>query len=314
MSRKAIVSGGAGFIGSHLVDFLVDRDWELLLVDDLTKGKLEYVADARRRGRVTVHLMDIRAEEMVDAAVRFEPEVVFHLAAQPAVRASVDDPVHDAGVNVLGTVNVLNAAAASGAKRVVFASSGGAIYGPRARLPVTERSSKRPHSPYGISKKVVEDYFRWYRDAHGIEYVLLALANVYGPRQDSSAEGGVVAIFSRAMLEGRKPTIFGDGTQTRDFIYASDVVDAFYRAVDWGDARLFNIGTGKETSVLELFEILADLTGYEAGPEFGEPQPGEIPRSVVDPSAAERGLGWKPWTELEDGLRRTIAWFRGKPS
>ena len=310
MSRKAIVTGGAGFIGSHLADLLVDREWDLLVVDDLSSGRLEHISSARRRGKVAVLIMDVRAPELSDATARFGPEVVFHLAAQSKVRPSVEDPLHDASVNVLGTVNVLLAAHRSGARRVVFASSGGAIYGGGARLPATERSAKRPESPYGIAKKIVEDYFRWFREAHGLEYVLLAMANVYGPRQDPGLEGGVAAIFARAMLEGRRPTIFGDGTQTRDYVFVEDVVDAFSRAADSGDGVLLNIGSGRETSVQELYELTAGLTGYPMRPEFVAPKAGDIARSVVDPSRAKAVLGWEAWTPLEEGLRRTVAWYR----
>ena len=217
MKRRAIVTGGAGFIGSHLTEVLLDRDWDVLVVDDLTSGKMENLGDARRRG-VSVHVTDIRSPELVDLFSRFAPEVVFHLAAQSKVRPSMEDPIHDAEVNVVGTLYVLGAARRAGARKVCFASSGGAVYGDGARLPVKETAVKHPASPYGISKKIVEDYFGWYRDVHGLEYSLLALANVYGPRQDPGLEGGVIAIFAQAMLGGRRPVIFGDGNQTRDFV------------------------------------------------------------------------------------------------
>jgi len=314
VSRKAIVTGGAGFIGSHLVDLLVDRGWDSLVVDDLSSGRLEHIAAARRRGKVSVLVMDIRAPELAAAAARFGPEVIFHLAAQSKVRPSVEDPVHDASVNVLGTINVLLAAVQAGARRAVFASSGGAIYGDGARLPATERTAKRPASPYGITKKIVEDYFRWFHDAHGLTYVLLAMANVYGPRQDPGLEGGVTAVFARAMLEGRRPTIFGDGTQSRDFVYVEDVVDAFLRAADSRGGMLLNIGSGRETTVLALYDTLAGLTGFGLRPELAAPKPGDLLRSVLDPSRAKAALGWEAWTPLEEGLRRTVEWYRGRPA
>jgi UDP-glucose 4-epimerase len=313
VSRKAIVTGGAGFVGSHLVDLLIDRGWDLMVVDDLSSGRLDHIAAARRRGKVSVLVMDIRAPELRAAAERFGPEVVFHLAAQSKVRPSVEDPVHDASVNVLGTVNALLAAAGAGARRVVFASSGGAIYGDTARLPATERTAKRPASPYGITKKIVEDYFRWFQETYGLTYVLLGPANIYGPRQDPSLEGGVVAIFARAMLDGRRPTIFGDGTQSRDFVYVEDVVDAFLRAADSRGGMLLNIGSGRETTVLRLYDALARLTGFSLPPEFVAPKAGDIQRSVLDPSRAGAVLGWEAWTPLEEGLRRTVAWYRGRP-
>jgi len=313
VSRKAMVTGGAGFIGSHLVDLLVDRDWELLVVDDLSSGHLDHIAGARRRGKVSVLVADVRAPELAPAAERFGPEVIFHLAAQSKVRPSVEDPVLDASVNILGTINVLSAAARSDARRVVFASSGGAMYGEGARLPATERTAKRPSSPYGISKKVVEDYFRWFDEMYGVTYVLLAMANVYGPRQDPGLEGGVTAIFARAMLEGRRPVIFGDGRQSRDFVYVEDAVDAFLRAADSRGGLLLNIGSGRETTVLRLYDALAGLTGYRLPPEFAPAKPGDIARSVLDPARAKAALGWEAWTSLEEGLRRTVEWHRGRP-
>ena len=312
MTRKAIVTGGAGFVGSHLVDLLVDDGWDVLVLDDLSTGKMEHLADARQRARIGIHVTDIRAPELVDVVGRFGPEVVFHLAAQSKVRPSVDDPVHDAEVNVLGTVRLLGAAVKAGARKIVFASSGGAIYGGGAKLPVKETAAKNPESPYGISKKIVEDYFRWYREMHGLEYTLIAPANIYGPRQDPGLEGGVVAIFSLAMLKGRRPTIFGDGSQTRDFIFVGDICDAFFKAADAGDGMLLNIGSGVETSVLDLYEELSRAAGFDAKPLFEPSKPGDIARSVVDASRAKGALGWEPWTRLEEGLARTVAWYRSE--
>lgn len=308
--RRGVVTGGAGFVGSHLVDLLVDREWEVLVVDDLSSGSLDHIADARRRGDVSVHVTDIRAPELSDLIGQAAPEVVFHLAAQSKVRPSVEDPRHDADVNVVGTINLLEASRDAGVRKVVFASSGGAIYGEGAKLPVTERSVKKPASPYGITKKIVEDYFRWYREMYGIEFTLLALANVFGPRQDPGLEGGVTAIFAQAMLEGRRPTVFGDGGQTRDFVYVADVVDAFLRAADAGDGELVNIGSGRETSVLELYDTVASITGFPTRPEHVDAKPGDIARSVVDASKAKRVLGWEAWTSLADGLTQTVEWYR----
>jgi UDP-glucose 4-epimerase len=310
VNRRAVVTGGAGFIGSTLVDLLVDRSWDVLVVDDLRTGSMDNLTAARRRGKVSVHVMDVRAPELAEAATRYRPEVVFHLAAQTKVPASVADPVADADVNVLGTINVLEAARAAGARKVVFASSGGAVYGHRVKLPATERSARRPDSPYGISKKIVEDYFRWYADTHGVAYTMIGPANVYGPRQSPGLEGGVVAIFTAAMLEGRRPTIFGDGTQTRDYVYVEDVCDAFLRAADAGDGLFVNAGSGRETTVLELYEALARIVSFERRPLFEEPRPGDVPRSVLDSSRARSALGWEAWTELEDGLASTVAWHR----
>jgi nucleoside-diphosphate-sugar epimerase len=310
MTRKAIVTGGSGFVGSHLVDLLVDDGWEVLVLDDLSSGRMDHLADARQRAKIGVHVTDVGAQELSDLVGRFSPEVIFHLAAQSKVRPSVDDPVRDAEVNVLGTVNVLQAAAVSGTRKVVFSSSGGAIYGGGAKLPVKETAAKRPESPYGISKKVVEDYFRWFKDFHGVDYTIVAPANIYGPRQDPGLEGGVVAIFALSMLKGRRPTIFGDGSQTRDFVYVGDICDAFLRAADAGSGQLFNVGSGVETSVIELYDAVAAATAFPDRPQFEAEKPGDVKRSVVDASKAKRGLGWEAWTTLEDGLRRTVDWYR----
>ena len=310
MTRNAIVTGGAGFVGSHLVGLLVDNGWDVLVLDDLSSGRMEHLAEARQRAKIGIHVTDIRAPELGDVVGRFGPEVVFHLAAQSKVRPSVEDPLHDAEVNVLGTLRLLGAAAAAGTRKVVFASSGGAIYGGGAKLPVKESAAKRPESPYGISKKIVEDYFRWYREMYGLEYTLIAPANIYGPRQDPGLEGGVVAIFSLAMLKGRRPTIFGDGTQTRDFVYVGDICDAFFKAADAGDGLLLNIGSGVETSVVDLYDSLAAATGFGDRPLFEDPKPGDVARSVVDASKAKAALGWEPWTMMEEGLEQTLRWYR----
>jgi UDP-glucose 4-epimerase len=246
----------------------------------------------------------------VDIASRFEPQTVFHLAAQIDVRRSVIDPVEDASINVLGTVNVLTAAREAGAERVVFASSGGAVYGDGASIPAMEKHKRRPASPYGISKLIVEEYFQFFAEAYGIDFVALGPANVYGPRQDPHGEGGVVAIFARAMLDGRPIRIYGDGSQTRDYVYVEDVVDAFVRAAERGGGRFLNIGTGRETSVLELVEALVPITGYRRKPDFAPALPGDVARSCLDPSRAKRALGWEPWTSLERGLALTVDWFR----
>ncbi len=309
---KAMVTGGAGFLGSHVVDLLVDEGWEVLVVDDLSSGALDGLAGARRRGKVSVHVTDIRADELSDVATRFGPSVVFHLAAQVKVPASVADPIGDADINILGTLNVLQAARRSGARRVVFASSGGAVYGPRVRMPATERSTRVPPTPYGISKKAVEEYFRWFADTYGIEYVLLAPSNIYGPRQTAGTEGGVVAVFIERMLAGERPTIYGDGNQTRDFVYVADVAEAFVRAAHAGDGLFLNISSGLETTIVGLCERIAELTGSGLRPQFEAPRTGDVIRSVLDPSKAKSVLDWEPWTSLERGLTETIAWFEGK--
>ncbi|MGH9269377.1 MAG: NAD-dependent epimerase/dehydratase family protein, partial [Acidimicrobiales bacterium] len=254
---KALVTGGAGFIGSHVVDRLLAEGHRVDVVDDLSVGSLANLAEARahQSGRLSFHRLDIRSPDLVDLAARRKPEVVFHLAAQADVRVSVARPLFDAEVNILGSIQVMEAARAAGATKVVFASSGGTIYGDPAPddLPVTEDHPQRPLSPYGVAKRAAADYLGAYRELYELEYTALALANVYGPRQDPNGEAGVVAIFAGRLLDRRACTVFGDGEQTRDFVYVDDVVDAFVRAAasDTG-VGLGNVGTGVETSVNEL--------------------------------------------------------------
>jgi len=310
VNGKALVTGGAGFIGSHLSGRLMDEGWEVLVVDDLSSGHLDNLAEARARGRIKFHQLDIRDDEFAPAVEHFAPDVLFHLAAQVSVVESLADPLGDAGINILGTINLLEAARRVGAERVVFSSTGGAIYGDHVKLPAKEGYAKHPSSPYGISKKVVEDYFRFYLTTYGIDYVALGLSNVYGPRQDPFGEAGVVAIFTRLMLDKKRPVIYGDGQQTRDYIFVDDVVDAFVRASGIGGGRFLNIGTGRETTVVGLFKEIADQAGFTELPVFADPRPGELARSVLDPGAARKALHWQPWTSLEEGLATTVAWFR----
>jgi UDP-glucose 4-epimerase len=319
---RVLVTGAAGFIGSHLVDRLLGEGEEVLAVDNLSSGRLANLADARRSptGKLTFQRVDVTSNALGELVKRQKPEVVFHLAAQVDVRKSVSDPLHDATVNILGTLNVLQSAAEVGARKVVFTSSGGCIYGEPApeRLPVTEDQvfwpESLPESPYGVSKKVALDYLRYYKTVQGLDYTALALSNVYGPRQEPASEvgleGQVVAIFSRKMLAGRPCTIYGDGTQTRDFAFVDDVVSAFVAARDKGSGELVNVGSGSEIPVNELYSKLAELTGTRFEPVYAAARPGELQRIVVDPSKAGRELGWSPRIGLDEGLARTVAWFR----
>ncbi len=311
---KALVTGGAGFIGSTLVDRLCAEGHAVDVVDDLSSGSLANLAEARadRASAVRFHQVDIRSPGVVDLIARCEPEVVFHLAAQADVRVSVARPVFDAEVNVLGTLNVLEGARAAGSRKVVFASSGGTIYGDPdpSDLPVRESHPQRPLSPYGVAKKAAGDYLAAYRELHGLEFTSLALANVYGPRQDPHGEAGVVAIFAGRLLDGEPCTIFGDGRQTRDFVYVDDVVDAFVRAGHRGGGLLLNIGTGAETSVIDLYTVMAEAAGVDAEPTYAPARPGELARSALDPGRAEIHLGWRPWTTLGEGVAAVLRWFR----
>lgn len=310
MIGRAVVTGGAGFIGSHLVTRLVDDGAEVLVIDDLSSGRLERLAEARAVGGVHFHQMDIRADELGETLSQFRPEVVFHHAAQIDVRKSVADPVFDASVNVVGTVNVLQSAARAGAERFVFASSGGATYGDVDVFPTPEKVNRRPESPYGVAKKVADDYLRFFLDAYDLDFVSLGYSNVYGPAQDPHGEAGVVAIFTMKLLQGEAPTIFGDGGQLRDYVFVEDVSDACVRAAETGGGVYLNIGTGRETSVSELYEMLRKIIGVDIEPVYGESKAGDIPRSVLDAAAAKAHLGWEAWTTLEDGLAETVAWFK----
>lgn len=310
---KAVVTGGAGFIGSNLVSRLIDEGTEVLVVDDLSSGTLSSLAEARARGRVHFHQIDIRSPELRDVFIAFAPQVVFHLAAQIDVRSSVADPISDASTNVLGTINVLVAARDAGVERIVFSSSGGATFGDTSTIPTPESVERRPDSPYGVAKKVVDDYFDYFRRSAGLDYVSLGFANVYGPGQDPAGEAGVVAIFSSDLLGGRTPTIYGDGMQTRDYVFVEDVTDALWRAALMGGGRYLNIGTGIETTVVGLYERMAKIVGSPSRPNHAAARAGEQRRSCLDASAAREALGWQPWTSLDDGLVQTIDWFRSNP-
>ena len=313
---KALVTGGAGFIGSTLVDRLLAEGHEVDVLDDLSSGTLANLAEARadrdRANKLTFHQIDIRDPEIAGLIERRAPEVVFHLAAQADVRVSVARPAFDAEINVVGTINVLEGARKAGARKVVFASSGGTIYGEVAGrdLPATESLPQIPGSPYGVAKRVAFDYLNVYRQLHGIEFTALALANVFGPRQDPHGEAGVVAIFAGRLLAGEPCTVFGDGEQTRDFVFVDDVVDAFVRAAGRGDGLLINIGTGVETSVNHLYMTMAAGAGVEAPALSAAARAGELQRSSLDPGRAAVQLSWRPWTSLEEGTARVLDWFK----
>ncbi len=308
--RRAVVTGGAGFIGANLVTRLVDDGVSVLVVDDLSSGTLARLAEARSSGRLTFHQLDVRNPALRDVVRDAAPDVVFHLAAQIDVRRSVTDPVFDAEVNVAGLVNVLDAARLAEVERVVFASSGGARFGAIEPIPTPETASPEPESPYGVAKLIADEYLAYYRRAHGLDYLSLGFSNVYGPGQDPLGEAGVVAIFIDAMLTGRTPTIYGDGSQTRDFVFVEDVTDALVRGARIGGGRYLNIGTGVETSVLALYRMLQAATGASGEPVFAAPRPGEQARSCLDATEAAKHLGWEAWTPIEEGLARTVDWFR----
>src|SRR5688500_7558142 len=308
---KAFVTGGAGFIGSNLVDALVDRGDDVVIVDDLSTGREANLEGALARGAV-LHEADIRdAERLAGLVEAAAPDVIFHLAAQIDVRRAVADPAFDAHVNVIGTINVLEAARRAGVRRIVNSSTGGAIYGDAATIPTPEEHLAAPMAPYGQSKLAAEGYVGLYERLYGLSSASLRYANVYGPRQDPHGEGGVVAIFCGKLTEGGAPVAFGDGRQTRDYVYVGDVVAANLAAADSDWTGACNVGTGTETSVIELaaaLEALGDGAPFEL--TFAPARTGEIVRSAVDPALAREVLGWEARVGIAEGLERTLAVVR----
>jgi UDP-glucose 4-epimerase len=301
---RVLVTGGAGFIGSHLTDALLARGDEVIVVDDLSAGRV-----ARLDPEATLHKVSITDPGALTAAVEAtRPELICHLAAQIDVRASVDAPADDAQINVVGTVNVLEAARTAGA-RVLFASSGGALYGRDAPIPSREDVLPLPESPYGIAKYCAEQYIGLYNRLHGTSHSVLRLANVYGPRQDPAGDAGVITIFCASALAGEEPVIYGDGTQTRDYVYVGDTVNAFLAAADRGRPGTWNIGTAVEVSVLDLVAILAGIAGHPVTPRLAASRPGELLRSAVAVDRPAGELGWRAETPLADGVRRVYRWI-----
>jgi UDP-glucose 4-epimerase len=309
---RSLVTGGAGFIGSNVVDALVARGDEVVVLDDLSSGRAANLEHALAAGARLVE-GDIADPAAVDAAFADAgPELVCHLAAQIDVRRSVADPVFDLRLNVAGTINLLDAAVRAGTGRFLFASTGGAIYGEGEgrELPLAEDADRRPDAPYGQSKLAAEGYVDLYSRLHGISAAALRLGNVYGPRQDPHGEAGVVAIFCGALLDGAVPRVFGDGRQTRDYIHVDDVVAAFLAGAESETEGAFNIGTGREADVFAVGEAIAAAYDAEFSPEMAPPRPGEVQRIAIDPSRAAAELGWRAEVELEDGLARTARWAR----
>ena len=312
--RPVLVTGAAGFVGSNLTRRLLEDGRRVIGVDDLSTGSLANLAAARsdrHTGRFEFDRLDIRKGALTPLVEKLRPEVVFHLAAQVDVRRSVEDPLHDASVNVLGTIAVLEAARVGGVRKIVYASSIGSYGEPEeSSLPVDESFTTPALSPYGVSKRVAIDYLRTYQVLHGLEWTALTCANVYGPHQTAVGEGGVVATFISRMLTDEPCIITGDGEQSRDFVFVDDVVHAFTLAAERGAGERFMIGTGERTTVNQLFGSLATAVGYEREPVRVPARAGEIRHSSVDARRAARELGWKPWTTLPEGLEATLAWAR----
>jgi UDP-glucose 4-epimerase len=303
---KVLVTGGAGFIGSHVVDALVERGDRVLVLDDLSTGARDYVNEAAEFGE-----LDIRTPEAGAAVRQWRPDVVCHHAAQMSVSRSVREPLFDASVNLVGGLNLLEAARVAGA-RFLFASTGGALYGDADVLPTAETYPARPVSPYGVAKLSFEHYLHCYRIQHGLPYVALRYANVYGPRQNPHGEAGVVAIFCLKLLADQQPIINGDGKQTRDLVHVADVVRANLLALDSDVSGHFNVGTGRQVDVNQVFHMLAERIGVSPPEVHGPPRPGDQRTSALDCRLIADELGWRPHITLEDGLEDTAAWFRAR--
>jgi UDP-glucose 4-epimerase len=314
---RTLVTGAAGFIGSTLVDRLLEEGHQVTGVDNLSAGSPAANMESAHRhsgpGGFTLVAVDVRHPELSDVVAGCNPDAVFHLAAHIDVRRSVDDPQYDASNNVLGTINLLEACRRAGVPRIIYATSGGARYGAAATLPATEDTAVDPLSPYAAAKVAGELYMRAYAGMYGLAPICLALANVYGPRQDPHGEAAVVAAFGSAMISGRPTTIYGDGNSTRDYVYVDDVVAAFLCAADAPvtTTGTFNIGTGVQTTVAELHRLIAAAVGVSRPADYVGARTGEVPASALDPTRASRVLGWKPDTELSEGIKLTVEWLRG---
>ena len=301
---RVLVTGGAGFIGSHLVDALVARGDDVAVVDDMSGGRPGRVAD-----EPVVHKLSVTEGAAVAAVTAdFRPELICHLAARVDVRTSVSDPADDALVNVIGTINVLEAARQVGA-RVILGSTGAVIYGRDAPIPSLEDVLPLPESPYGVAKNSAEQYVELYNRLHGSSHVVLRFANVYGPRQDPAGQVGVVAIFCARALARQRPLVYGDGQQTRDFIYVGDAVNAYLAAADRGRPGIWNVGSGAEVSILQLAAVISEVSGHEMNPVFGAARPGELRRGALASERARRDLGWVPTVSLSDGVGRVYRWI-----
>lgn len=302
---KILVTGGAGFIGSHVVDMLIAAGHDVAVVDDLSTGRRSNLNPKAR-----FYQVDIRSPEMRRVFEAERPEVVDHHAAQMDVRKSVADPIFDADVNILGSIKVAQLAMEYNVRKFIHISSGGAVYGEPVYLPCDEDHPVRPLCPYGASKYTFELYLYMFKELYGLDYSILRYPNVYGPRQDPNGEAGVVAIFVGQMLAGKPVTINGDGTQVRDFVYVGDCARANLMTLENGSGRVYNLGFGVGTSINQIFDGLKTITGYPKPANYGPPKPGETYRIYLDASRAKQELGWEPTVSLEEGLRRTVEYFK----
>ena len=304
---KVLVTGGAGFIGSHVVDLFVEHGHDVVVVDNLSTGKERNVNKSAK-----FYQADIRDERVRGIFREEKPEIVMHTAAQISVAHSVRNPAEDADINIAGSLKLMEWCRESGVRKVIFSSSGGTVYGEISEGAAGEETPFHPLSPYGISKMCFEYYLDFYFHEHGVEYTTLRYGNVYGPRQDPHGEAGVVAIFTRAMLSGKALTINGDGLYYRDYVYVSDVAEANLLAVDKGDNRAYNIATRMATDVNEIFRLIKKITGFTGEGQYGPARPGDLRRCVLDISRARAELGWEPRVKLEEGFRKTVAFFQNE--
>ncbi|MFC2044889.1 NAD-dependent epimerase/dehydratase family protein [Chloroflexota bacterium] len=301
---KVLVTGGAGFIGSHIVDALIEQGHYVIIVDNLDTGSKDNI-----NPKAKFYKTNICDKELAEIFEREKPDVVSHQAAQTIVTRSVVDPVFDAQENIMGSLNIIQNCIRSGVRRIIYASSGGAVYGEPQYLPVDEQHPVNPISQYGASKHTVEHYLYLYHFQCGLDYIVLRYANVYGPRQNPKGEAGVVAIFASQMLGGRQPTIFGDGDKTRDYIHVSDVVAANLVAIEKGDSTIYNIGTGIQTSDREMFDSMVKILGFCQNPIYALVRAGEICNICLDTTKVKRELGWEAQLSLEEGLSRTLSYY-----
>jgi UDP-glucose 4-epimerase len=306
-SMRVLVTGGAGFIGSHTVDALCDAGHEVAVVDDLSSGQREFL-----REDVTLYEIDIRDEVLAAVFERFKPTHVMHFAAQMDVRVSLERPEHDGDINVLGTIHLLEQCKRFGVEALAFSSTGGAIYGEPAELPASETYTPRPQSHYGVSKMCAEHYIRLYHDLYGLKFCILRYGNVYGPRQNPHGEAGVCAILGNLMLAGKTPVLYGHGAPLRDYVYVGDVVRANLAALARPEGQTVNIGSGRGTSVRELFDHIARFTGFAGEPELKPLRAGEVDKIFLTNDLAREQLGWTPEVELAEGLDRTVEYLRGR--
>ncbi|MBN1376936.1 SDR family oxidoreductase [Candidatus Woesearchaeota archaeon] len=304
---KCLVTGGAGFIGSNIVDNLIEKNHKVIIIDNLTTGTKENINE-----KAVFYEMDIRDKKVEDVFKKEKPEIVFHTAAQIDVRKSVEDPIWDSEINISGSLNILENCKKYNVKKFIFSSTGGAIYGDTENIPTTEKEEAKPISPYGICKLSVEKYLHYYGKIFGLDYVSLRYSNVYGPRQNSKGEAGVVAIFIDKILNNEQPLINGDGKQTRDYVFVKDVVNANMLAFEKNITGIYNIGTANETTVNEIFRLINKNLGNKAEKKHAPAKKGEQQRSCLDYGKAEKALGWKPEYNIEKGIKETVDWFKNK--